>query len=92
MLWTDDNISSVIMKNKKIYGCESNNGKSDIFRYEILSQYGGIYLDADVLCRRPLDDFLNNTFLTAYQHYHNPGVYGTRRYEDKFVNLSLIHI
>ena len=85
MLWTDNNISSVKLENQKIYNCESNVGKSDIFRYEVLFKYGGIYLDADIFCRRPLDDFLNKTFLVAYQHYHNPGVRGTHRYEDKFI-------
>ncbi len=32
--------------------------KSDILRYEILYQYGGIYSDTDVICVRPFHDLL----------------------------------
>lgn len=78
------------MKNKKVYDCQSKNGKSDVFRYEILSLYGGVYLDADTLCRRPLDNFLNQSFLVGYHHYHNPAVKGTKRYEDKFIATGVL--
>lgn len=31
---------------------------SDIARYEILYKYGGIYVDADMECKRPVDDLV----------------------------------
>ena len=33
-------------------------GASDIMRYEILARQGGIYIDADSYCIRPLEDWL----------------------------------
>ena len=34
-------------------------GKSDILRYEILYDYGGIYLDADIVALKRLDNLLS---------------------------------
>jgi mannosyltransferase OCH1-like enzyme len=31
-------------------------GKADLMRYEILARHGGVYVDADSECVRPLDD------------------------------------
>lgn len=31
-------------------------GKADILRYEILYNYGGVYIDADIDCIKPLDE------------------------------------
>jgi FkbM family methyltransferase len=43
-------------------------GKADIWRYEILLKEGGVYIDADSLCLRPLDDsFLDGEFWAAYE-------------------------
>ena len=48
MLWDEKEINKLTMINKDIYDSEPNlRGKSDIARYEILYQYGGIFLDAD---------------------------------------------
>ena len=35
-------------------------GASDVMRYEILCEYGGIYIDADTYCVKPLEDWLLN--------------------------------
>ena len=46
---------------EKIDSMEEINGKADIMRWEILRQYGGIFLDADSVCLSPLDDTLWDT-------------------------------
>jgi len=33
-------------------------GVADLMRYEILHEHGGVYVDADSVCIRPLDDWL----------------------------------
>eukprot|EP01120_Amphizonella_sp_Union-15-10_P013200 TRINITY_DN6099_c0_g1_i4.p1 TRINITY_DN6099_c0_g1~~TRINITY_DN6099_c0_g1_i4.p1 ORF type:complete len:456 (-),score=49.15 TRINITY_DN6099_c0_g1_i4:47-1414(-) len=38
----------------------SLNGKGDILRWEILKRFGGVWVDADVFCFRPLDQLLEN--------------------------------
>ena len=35
-------------------------GKADLYRYIILEKYGGIFIDADMVCICPFDDFLLN--------------------------------
>ena len=42
-------------------------GLVDILRYEILYKYGGIYIDADIDCLRPLEgEFLESDFFIPY--------------------------
>lgn len=44
-------------------------GVADIMRYEILYGDGGIYLDADLVCLRPLDDWLLDCpFFAVYEN------------------------
>lgn len=44
--------------------------KADFARYAILSVYGGIYLDTDMVCRKNLEPFLNcNLFFTTDAFY-----------------------
>ena len=37
--------------------------KADVFRLKMLNEFGGIYLDIDTICIKPVDDLLNNTFV-----------------------------
>jgi mannosyltransferase OCH1-like enzyme len=54
VLWDDKKVSEMDMVNKSWYDKEPTyNGKSDILRYEILYQNGGIYIDADSFIMRP---------------------------------------
>jgi hypothetical protein len=54
------------MKNKDAFSGATNYGeKSDILRYEILSQFGGIYVDCDFECLKPFDDLLSCAFFTG---------------------------
>jgi len=88
MLWNESNMPS--LRNLDVYNCQSLNGKSDIVRYELLSAYGGFYVDADVYCRKSFNDLRERLFVAEYQHYHNPALKGTRRFEDKFVNGAVL--
>lgn len=52
------------------------NGVADIMRYEILYHHGGIALDADSLCIRPLEDWLlePNEFACWENEFVRPGL------------------
>lgn len=41
--------------------------RSDITRLEILNTHGGIYMDTDILLRRPLHDFMEGAFTMCYE-------------------------
>ena len=43
---------------ERINEMEEINGKADIIRWEILYEYGGVFVDADSICIEPIDDVL----------------------------------
>jgi len=56
-IWTDADVTEFNLQNKAAFDRAQNYGeKSDIFRYEILYRYGGVYLDTDFECLQPFDD------------------------------------
>jgi mannosyltransferase OCH1-like enzyme len=48
---------------------------SDLLRYEILAREGGVYVDTDVECRRPLEELLEG--ITAFAAWEAPQRVGT---------------
>lgn len=57
ILWTDKDVGKIKLFNKKAFDKAKNYGtKSDILRYEILYQYGGLYVDTDFECVKPFDE------------------------------------
>jgi hypothetical protein len=54
------------------YACEVKKYAlaSDVCRYNVLSEYGGIYLDTDVEVFKRFDDYLNCNFFTAIELYN----------------------
>lgn len=54
------------------YACEVKKYAlaSDVCRYNVLSEYGGIYLDTDVEVFERFDRFLDCNFFTAIELYH----------------------
>ena len=55
-IWSENDMDSLELKYRHVYDQMRNYpGKSDIFRYEILYKFGGVYRDMDVKCYRPLD-------------------------------------
>lgn len=65
-LWTDSDAESFGLQNKELFDIAQNKGhKSDIFRYEILSRYGGLHIDTDFECLRPFNDLCYLDFFTS---------------------------
>lgn len=63
-LWTDEDVKKLSLYNSDLYRDAKDFGeKSDILRYEILYQFGGLYVDIDFQCLNP--DF----FRFAHQEF-----------------------
>lgn len=63
-LWTDAEVAKITLLNPEIYHKVKNLGaKSDILRYEVLYQFGGLYVDTDFEC------FCPSFFDWAAEHY-----------------------
>lgn len=57
-LWIDGNLPP--LRNQRAFDEYGNcwSGKADVLRYGLLLRHGGIYVDADTECLRPLDELL----------------------------------
>lgn len=59
ILWTEKDIDELNLVNRHIYDkfneSKTYNGMANVARIEILYNYGGIYLDADLKCLKPLN-------------------------------------
>lgn len=61
-IWDNDSLSRHFWSNAKqlheMLEKKDYAGASDVMRYEILHREGGIYIDADTYCVKPLEDWL----------------------------------
>lgn len=56
IMWDDAAAAAFDLRNRAAFDAAANYGeKSDVLRYEILSQMGGVYVDIDMECVRALD-------------------------------------
>jgi hypothetical protein len=66
-LWTEQDVPAVPAAERARNVAE----RADVLRYEILRRHGGVYVDVDVECLRPLDDLL--TGVEVFAAYEVPG-------------------
>lgn len=60
-IWSEKDLQDFKMVNRNLFDKAKNYGeKSDIWRYEILYQIGGVYLDCDVECLKSMDQLHKN--------------------------------
>jgi inositol phosphorylceramide mannosyltransferase catalytic subunit len=63
-VWGNNQVQTVNWKNHRqlhdMLAKKDYAGASDVMRYEILYEHGGIYIDADTFCVKPLEDWLLN--------------------------------
>ena len=65
-LWREKDIDNLTLINRRIYNKEPTlRGKSDIARYEILYQFGGIFMDSDSFWIENGNSSLNNLLIEA---------------------------
>ncbi len=61
-LWTDADVKKLTLHNRKLFDAGVNYGqKVSILRYEILYQFGGLYVDTDFECFKSFD-VLNHSY------------------------------
>lgn len=69
ILWDDEKIATLPKKRQYIFDKATSAGmKSDIVRYEILRQHGGLYVDTDFECLKPFDDLMGLEFFTGISY------------------------
>lgn len=59
ILWDDSLINNFSIKNKdQLNRCKNYSEKSDILRFEILYEFGGLYVDTDFECLKNIDNLI----------------------------------
>ncbi len=67
-LWTERDLSEPLQNQRAFDALSAFSSKANVWRYEIIERYGGVYADADFLCLRRLDEnMLHSAFFTAYE-------------------------
>jgi hypothetical protein len=59
-LWTEENLPEDPIRPEILERLRAPVERADILRLEILYRYGGVYLDTDLECMRPLEDVLRD--------------------------------
>jgi mannosyltransferase OCH1-like enzyme len=57
-LWTEDSLPDDLVRPEAYERLRSPAERSDIIRLEVLHRFGGVYVDTDVECLRPIDPLL----------------------------------
>lgn len=68
-LWGDKDVKDIdLVQGDKFHQATNMGMKSDILRYEILNQFGGIYADTDFECLRSFNDLMYLNFFTSLSY------------------------
>jgi hypothetical protein len=73
-LWTDDNLPELRYPDA-LERCRNHGEASDVLRSEILYQFGGVYVDTDVECRRSIEELIADA--KAFAAWVRPGRIGS---------------
>jgi hypothetical protein len=82
--WDDDLVSTINLSNGWLYEHAEEvtdsvgQLRADILRYEILHRYGGVWVDTDMECLKPIDDLLGVPAFFAWEE------------QDRWVGNSII--
>jgi hypothetical protein len=73
-LWTDEDLPSLDIGQTERERSRSSSELSNLVRYEVLHRFGGIYVDTDFECLRPLTPILRG--IDAFTAIESPGRVG----------------
>lgn len=90
ILWDEDKLSKIKLQHRKLVDRTDCYGiQSDIIRCELLYQFGGVYVDTDFECLRPIDDLI--ACPDDCRECALLGNFGSRRLENSFLASSPQH-
>jgi hypothetical protein len=73
-LWTDSNLPALRFP-EAFERCRNHGERSDVLRSELLARFGGLYVDTDVECRRPIEPLIGDA--SAFCAWVRPGRIGS---------------
>ena len=92
ILWDDEQVKQNLhITHPEIYNrCENYSEKSDILRFEILYQFGGLYIDTDFECFKPVDSLMLNKDILLFMlnpHKLASGFFAASKHNIEIKNL-----
>lgn len=77
ILWTEDNIDNIKdFTNIELYKQTPNYGqKSDLLRYTILNEMGGVYMDTDFILLKQFNELLDLDFFCGVSYDDHPSLF-----------------
>lgn len=90
MLWNEDNTTFDCEFVKTAYEEKKWAFVSDYVRLKVVYEYGGVYMDTDMLLLKPLEDFLYTECFLVAEHSKSigVGVFGAKKH-NYFINLCI---
>lgn len=73
-LWTDSNLPELRFP-EAFDRCRNHGERSDVLRSELLARFGGLYVDTDVECKRPIEPLIGDA--SAFCAWVRPGRIGS---------------
>lgn len=73
-LWSDADMRELVPA-ASVARCRNASERSNLVRYAVLARFGGVYVDTDVECRRPIGDLVAG--LQAFAAWQSPNRLGT---------------
>jgi inositol phosphorylceramide mannosyltransferase catalytic subunit len=70
-LWTDDDLDELGVPAEIVNAAKSPVELADVVRFQLLARHGGVYVDTDFECLRPLDPLLDG--VEAFAAFQLPG-------------------
>ncbi len=67
-LWTEDSLPSDLRRREILERFRMPAERSDLLRYELVWRYGGVYVDTDMECLRPIDELAEGVDFFAAEH------------------------
>ena len=75
-LWTEQNLAETQSLNLELYNSTPNFGqRSDLLRYAILNDFGGVYMDTDFLLLRDLNEITDLEFVCGVAYDNRPSLF-----------------
>jgi len=75
-LWTDADIANMDLPNRRLFDSMTNYGpKSDLLRYYLMNEYGGVYADTDFECLRSFYAFNHLEYFTGISYQSKMELY-----------------
>lgn len=92
ILWNDEKINKLeLIRHDMIKYCNNFSETSDLLRFEILYKFGGLYIDTDFECLKPINPLIENKTFVVFREKerHVCGAFLASSPQNKYIKMLL---